>query len=935
MRAVRIVLIILAITAVLAGALYLVRLPAAGFAVRSVMAARGLEQPTARVTALSLNRMFIEDLAVAAPGGDGFEFKSIDVGFNIREALSDRRVEQIKIDGGVLRVAFSEDGGVKVRGLESFIAGEPGPLPFDAFALNSLIIIETPKGIAQGNLDTVYHADAGGEASIVIEMAEAGANAVTLGGASSSFQVDLEHDGVFSITGNVDAQSIRTNVGIVKNAVFEFAGDGSSWRELVAGKRENLTASGSFAISNAEAVIADSPQAERLMQRRGVLLFGGPMSRLNFSGDIVFEYGPDGISAMFGDTPLAARADTGAELVLAEQFDTPLVEKVGGGAALAFAYTIKGGEIEAVGSVNLETAGEGWYAFAPVRVREYQSEALAFRNASASIQVNGNGQTIEAELTTTIDLQSAKIGRLSIIDAPFTTKFLVTADRNEKIIDVTIPDDQCIGLERARIVIAQQDMDASLQNGRLCVDDRPLNRTDWNGDLLSNFNAQLTADRARYRLGQTRLVGRPPRLDLSGEYRPAERTTTVNGNMQGGSFVLNNTLRLTGASGAFELILNAAALNATTNIRDVEITQNLETPLVAPVFADFRAELARREIAFSYDLRSEDGIPLGSGTGEHAINSGRGRSILTFDGLEFKTDGLQPDKLAPVLKGVIGATGGKATGKATFSWMPGTTNSSADFSFDDITFEGPTRVVNSTRNLNGDISFTSLWPATTDGAQTITVEGVDLDALQLNEGSIEFDLPGDQTLRINEATFPWFGGVLGVYGANASIAGDQAIAPMRAEKIDLAQILEFVDVEGLSGEGILSGTLPLVVENGRARIENGVLKSESPGAIRYRGEAADKASDAGGDQTKIAFDILRNLEYDSLGVLINGPLDGRLDFELKFEGRGDVNLNNQQVRVPVIYRINLDAALLELFNQANLSRNIQLQVERAIQGNQR
>ena len=41
-------------------------------------------------------------------------------------------------------------------------------------------------------------------------------------------------------------------------------------------------------------------------------------------------------------------------------------------------------------------------------------------------------------------------------------------------------------------------------------------------------------------------------------------------------------------------------------------------------------------------------------------------------------------------------------------------------------------------------------------------------------------------------------------------------------------------------------------------------------------------------------------------------------------------MNNQDVRVPVTYNINLDAALLELLNQANLTRDIQLQFERGL-----
>ena len=212
----------------------------------------------------------------------------------------------------------------------------------------------------------------------------------------------------------------------------------------------------------------------------------------------------------------------------------------------------------------------------------------------------------------------------------------------------------------------------------------------------------------------------------------------------------------------------------------------------------------------------------------------------------------------------------------------------------------------------------------------MTVDAVDLDALQLESGEIVFDLPGDDTVRLVRAAFPWFGGTIGAYDATASFAGGEAVVPLRVDRMDLKQALDYVEVDGLSGEGVLSGVLPLAVEGGRARIENGVLQSDGPGVLRYESDATEGAA-AAGDQAQIAFDLLRDLRYESLGVSVAGPLDGRLDFQMRFEGTGAVDMNRQNVRVPVTYNINLDAALLELLNQANLSRNVQLQINRALQ----
>ncbi|MCA8894891.1 MAG: hypothetical protein KDA48_06505, partial [Amphiplicatus sp.] len=54
-------------------------------------------------------------------------------------------------------------------------------------------------------------------------------------------------------------------------------------------------------------------------------------------------------------------------------------------------------------------------------------------------------------------------------------------------------------------------------------------------------------------------------------------------------------------------------------------------------------------------------------------------------------------------------------------------------------------------------------------------------------------------------------------------------------------------------------------------------------------------------------------------------------FNMVFEGTGNVPVNKQRVRVPVVYRINVDAALLELLSQASLTRNVQLQIQRGLQ----
>ncbi|MEO1136080.1 MAG: hypothetical protein AAFW68_05630, partial [Pseudomonadota bacterium] len=63
MRAARVLAIVMVLAALTAAATYAFRLPIAGMVVRSAMASAGLENPKARVTALSLNGVRVEDLS--------------------------------------------------------------------------------------------------------------------------------------------------------------------------------------------------------------------------------------------------------------------------------------------------------------------------------------------------------------------------------------------------------------------------------------------------------------------------------------------------------------------------------------------------------------------------------------------------------------------------------------------------------------------------------------------------------------------------------------------------------------------------------------------------------------------------------------------------------------------------------------------------------
>ena len=141
--------------------------------------------------------------------------------------------------------------------------------------------------------------------------------------------------------------------------------------------------------------------------------------------------------------------------------------------------------------------------------------------------------------------------------------------------------------------------------------------------------------------------------------------------------------------------------------------------------------------------------------------------------------------LAPLLEGVVSNASGVATGVLKFSWASSGVRSSGDFALAGVSFNGPTLAVTRTNGLTGEIAFESLAPLKTKGVQTITIGRVDLDALKLDQGEMTFELPGDETIRIVKAEFPWFGGRIGAYETTAPLGGQSAVTRLEIDAVNL------------------------------------------------------------------------------------------------------------------------------------------------------
>lgn len=917
--------------AIFAVAAFLLRLPVAGYAVRTALAGAGLEAAQLRVTVLSFSNARLENLTTGPEGAQTLRFDYIEAEFSWLRLLRHREINAVRLGPGAVQLSVSADGKIELPGIALDGAGGSS-LRFKSLSIGDLALrIDTPEGVASGTVSADFDTQKGGQAFISLSASRAGIPELRLEKASASGELIFDAEGSAQLEGSLTGDVVA-DAATARDVTVAVSAKKLTWRKVNAGAEREIAGEAIVNINIVEIPVDHMPLLTAGDAPRAAALLGDLPKAFSVSGALVATAKNGGItiSAASKDDPVIIQSDTGVTLMISRLGEAPFYNRQNGADRAAFNYRLQGAKIDVEGAVDAEKKDTDWQISAPMRFGEYRSDRFSVDGAMLTVDAIAGPNEINAGIDLDLNLQKAKIGRLNVFDTPFEASLNISANNESHRVVVTQAD-ECIALEKVRATIDRQDTEIVLSDAEFCANGEPIAVIDWGSMQQGTFAGRLSASHARYRLGNTILIGRPPRLDFTAVYTPSLNQTLAKGNVEGGMMALNDLLDLAATTGKFTFSLDKEIMRVNLRAEKTRVSQHRDLPLVAPVLASVDFDLVGQKATFDYVLTTLSRHRIGAGAGVHDVATSAGKSRLVLDQLEFAPGGMQPAALLPVMKGFVREASGGADGIADFSWTrSGGIAASADIQLKDVTFAGPARIVNQTRGLNGNIQFEKLWPLTTAGAQTITVEGADLDALKLQSGEIVFEMRGDEKLRVEKAAFPWFGGALGVENAVMSLSGGEAVTPLRADQIDLGQILAFADFEGLSGEGMLSGVLPLVVEDGRARIENGVLKSDGSGALRYHGRAGEEAA-AAGTQAKMAFDLLHDLQFDSLVATINGPLDGRLQFQIEMNGTGAIEFNDQDARIPVKYNINLDAAILELLHQANMIRKPELQLQLGVE----
>lgn len=300
----------------------------------------------------------------------------------------------------------------------------------------------------------------------------------------------------------------------------------------------------------------------------------------------------------------------------------------------------------------------------------------------------------------------------------------------------------------------------------------------------------------------------------------------------------------------------------------------------------------------------------------HRLGDGSGTADLFVRELRFN-DNFQPDQLTHLAYGVVANAQGSVVGDGHIAWSPQGVTSRGTFATANMDLAAAFGPVT---GLTTTLVFDDLIGLKTAPGQKARAGSIN-PGIPVVDGEIEYELLGDNRVRVEGGRWPFAGGELLLHPTTLNFAADQ---PRRLTfdlvGVDAAIFLQNFGFDNINATGKFDGTLPVVFDGLGGRIENGRIDARGGGGtLAYGGELSNHNL---GAIANFAFGALRSLKYNDLTIVLNGDLDGEMVTDIRFGGVGQGEgatrniLTNQIAKIPLVFNVKIKAAFRELLGSA-------------------
>lgn len=285
----------------------------------------------------------------------------------------------------------------------------------------------------------------------------------------------------------------------------------------------------------------------------------------------------------------------------------------------------------------------------------------------------------------------------------------------------------------------------------------------------------------------------------------------------------------------------------------------------------------------------------------------RGSVDLKLAPLDFSVGGLQPYNLVPFLRDYLDDVSGRVELEGPVRFAGADLSSALKFGL--TNFSGKVGPVLLT-NVNSVIEVDRPWPISTKPDQIVAVELADI-GLPLTNALFRFKVSDGQRLDLGESHLELAGGKVSLDPARLVFNAPVHNLRLSVESISVGELFDTLGIAGLSGEGSISGEVPVTIFPGGIAIPAAKLQATAPGVLRYDRNQAPMALQSAGESVALALEALADFHYEKLILDLTRNLTGDVSLGLHIAGRNPSFYDGYPVEFNLTIEGRLDQALKE------------------------
>lgn len=291
--------------------------------------------------------------------------------------------------------------------------------------------------------------------------------------------------------------------------------------------------------------------------------------------------------------------------------------------------------------------------------------------------------------------------------------------------------------------------------------------------------------------------------------------------------------------------------------------------------------------------------------GAYNLAKGSGKASLDLDPVVFAVGGLQPHNLLPPLRSRMQDISGSVDLLGSVSIADGRLASDLKLRVERLSGKvGPVIL----RNLNTVVEIDRPWPLSTKPDQVLSVELADV-GLPLTNGLVRFKIDDGKQLTIAESRLEMIGGRVTLDPLALTLGAPAQQLSFQVENLSVAELFKQFGIAGLTGDGEISGRVPVTLFPAGLAIPNAKLAAAGPGVLKYDPNQAPLALKSAGESVAMVLLALSDFHYTKLELDLDRSLAGDVSLGLHIGGSNPSFYNGYPVELNLTISGRLDEVL--------------------------